>query len=94
MGSRSHRKRCFQAAAIEDGRGGTGLWIGTAEFAGFDRRGNDRPVVHRHHFGTAAAAPEDVRRPFENRLLPSANHRRECAEPTRELGNRLLAPAP
>jgi hypothetical protein len=37
-----------------------------------------------------ATTLEDVRRPFEQRLLPLMNHRRVNAKPARQLGNRLL----
>jgi hypothetical protein len=38
-----------------------------------------------------AATLEDVRRPFEQRLLPLMDHRRVYVETARQLGNRLLA---
>jgi hypothetical protein len=39
----------------------------------------------------AAATLEDVRRPFEQRLLPLMHHRRVYAKTARQLRNRLLA---
>jgi hypothetical protein len=38
-----------------------------------------------------ATTLEDVRSPFEQRLLPLMNHRRVNTKPACQLGNRLLA---
>ena len=38
-----------------------------------------------------AATLKDLRRPFDQRLLPLMDHRRVDAEPARQFANRLLA---